>query len=417
MGGLSKKATLIESLRRKNNNLVLVVDSGNLLFKHPIITANDAQEKITARGIAKAYAKMGYDAVAVGPRDLSAGIDFLKSETMRHFPWISANLLDSNKAPVFHPWLIKKKDGIKIGFIGLTKALPTPLTRFHVADWQKILPPILHTLSSKCDHIILLSNLNNGENYRIAKQYPMIDIIISADARVGNLGPLLNNNSLITQAASRGKYMGNLAIWWGKSRKWDLNSTRSSSASTFSAHFIPLGSYLPDNKEMKRLVDGIKEEITTFHRKKSQLFLTGTPESRQKMKTTPSLIGYKRCEICHKKQTDFWRSTQHAQAYTSLKKDKQNNNPECLLCHVTHGEELFTKKPVDNSTLLALPPSLQTVGCEVCHGVGSSHAEHPYESKLILRPKQTVCLNCHTPARDSNFDFQKKSERIRCPPN
>jgi len=99
MGGLSKKAYQINTLTDKNAPLPLLLDAGNLLFKQP--TVAHAQELLTAAGLMEIYQQMAYDAVAVGPYDLAAGIEFLKNGHPQEFPWLSANLTDRQNTPLF----------------------------------------------------------------------------------------------------------------------------------------------------------------------------------------------------------------------------------------------------------------------------------------------------------------------------
>ncbi len=410
-----------------------MVDSGNLLFKRQHLPEGESQEKITAAGIIRAYGKMGYDAVAVGPLDLAAGVDFLKEKDRSHFPWLSANLLNADNQPVFHPWIVKILNGSTIGIIGLTSKSSFLPVNIHLADWHSILPPILKTLSEKCDHIILLSNLVSAENHQIAQQFPEVSVIISADSRFGNLSPTINNNTLITQTAPQGRYLGKLTISWGNNDKWNAgftspinalqtekekenkNGAKGTIPSTFSANFIALTSSMPENADVQHIVTDIKQQTSDFN-KKIRFNKLDSESTNQSNRSTVALIGYERCESCHHLQTEFWKSTQHASAYTTLVDMGQSNNLDCLVCHVTRRTDM----PWQNNTvttLLSLPLQLQTVGCEVCHGAGTAHAGAPERVLPIRNPTKEVCLQCHTKKRDAAFDYQKKIKLIQCPKN
>jgi 2',3'-cyclic-nucleotide 2'-phosphodiesterase (5'-nucleotidase family) len=236
-----------------------------------MIPQGESQEKITAAGIIDAYAKMGYDAVAVGPLDLAAGAEFLKTQDKPAFPWISANLLNTDNHPVFRPFIIKHTDQSTTGIIGLTGTTSLP-ANLHTGDWQTILPAQLQILAKKCNHIILLSNLPEKENYEIARQYPEIRIIISADPQFSNLSPVINNSTLITQTAQQGKYLGRLGIEWGNTSKWEsgLDQPRGTSPkdippSTFVSQFIALQSSLPQSPAVENIVSGIRQQISRLN--------------------------------------------------------------------------------------------------------------------------------------------------------
>jgi hypothetical protein len=389
-----------------------------------MITQGESQEKITATGIIDAYEKMGYDAVAVGPLDLAAGADFLKQQDRPILPWISANLLNTDNRPVFRPFIIKQTGQSTTGIIGLTgtSSLQADL---HTGDWHTILPAQLQILSKKCDHIILLSNLPEKENYEIAQHYPEIRIIISADPQFSNLGPLINNKTIITQTAQQGKYLGRLGIEWGNTGTWESGldqlqgtSPKDTLPSTFTSHFIALQSSLPNSTAVENIVSGIKQRISRLNTTAPQAnsihrdtMIQETPQS------LAGFAGFKRCATCHQAQTDFWKSTQHAGSYATLLKVGQANNLECLPCHVTHETSLFNQDPADLTELLSLPSSMQTVGCEACHGTGRAHADNPQAVKPVRRTDKEVCLQCHTTKRDPAFNYEKKIKLIQCPAN
>jgi 2',3'-cyclic-nucleotide 2'-phosphodiesterase (5'-nucleotidase family) len=238
------------------------VDSGNLLFKYSTIAQGQTPETIKAAGIIEAYTKMGYDAVAVGPLDLVAGIDFLKNHISASFPWISANLVKGDHSPIFKPYIIVDTGQIKTGIIGLTQKTGYLPANLHVVDWQTVLPALIRKLSKECDRIILLSNLPPKDNNDIAKSFPDIRIIISADLQSGNLPPILNNNTLITQTSAQGQHLGMLTIDWGDSGRWDSDSN----PSTFTSSFISLSRSLPNSSDIERIISDITRQIQNLNR-------------------------------------------------------------------------------------------------------------------------------------------------------
>jgi 2',3'-cyclic-nucleotide 2'-phosphodiesterase (5'-nucleotidase family) len=326
LGGLSKKAYQIKTVRENQKMPVLVLDSGNLLFKKSTIPQGESWETITASGIIDAYDKMGYDAVAVGPLDLVAGTDLLKKQNNSRFPWISANLVNVDNEPVFKSFIVKKTGQSKTGIIGLTHRAAFLPPDLHIVDWQTVLPTLVQELSKECGHIILLSNLPEKENIDIAKSYPDIHIIISADLHFGNLSPVLNNNTLITQTSAQGQYLGMLTVEWGNSGRWEVDlekelgvlnsrvdaidrkiknmenqknsvpditlqheqaiydkqsiilqieslnqkkreySSKKLKPSTFTFNFTALNSSLPDSTDIEKIISGTKQQIRNLNK-------------------------------------------------------------------------------------------------------------------------------------------------------
>lgn len=118
MGGLSRKNHQMKQLRENKADSTVILDSGNLLFKGQRI--QHSQEASTAVGLMDIYRLMGYDAVAVGPIDLAAGIGLLKSGLEQGFPWLSANITDDNNRPIFPATKVLNRGGLRIGVAGLS---------------------------------------------------------------------------------------------------------------------------------------------------------------------------------------------------------------------------------------------------------------------------------------------------------
>ncbi|HSO10331.1 MAG TPA: hypothetical protein VLR45_10115, partial [Desulfoprunum sp.] len=195
------------------------VDAGNLLFK-PKASPATIDEEITATGIMDIQQLMAVDAVAVGPHDLAAGIDLLLAARSKGFPWLSANIVDRNRVPLFAPSLTIKRSGIDIGIIGLTgSGAPLPQGT-QLADWREILPRQLRHLAQSSDMVIVLSTLSPAENVEMIKQHPEIDILITADHSQGNIAPTITGRTLTTQTQSQGKYLGHLVINWLPGHPW-----------------------------------------------------------------------------------------------------------------------------------------------------------------------------------------------------
>jgi 2',3'-cyclic-nucleotide 2'-phosphodiesterase (5'-nucleotidase family) len=196
---------------------LLVLDSGKSLFKGN--NNNKQIPLIQARGIAKAYILMGYDAIALSASDVMNGDLFLKETLNDGFPWISANVVDNNGQPITRPYILKTINSIKIAIIGLTDTLLVA-GQYSTIDYTSPLTTLLNQLTAESDMIILLSNLQANVNQEIAKQFPEIDIIFSSDRSLGKMAPKVVNNTLITQTSSRGKYLGKLDVEWNNGNTW-----------------------------------------------------------------------------------------------------------------------------------------------------------------------------------------------------
>ena len=118
------------------------------------------------------------------------------------------------------------------------------------------------------------------------------------------------------------------------------------------------------------------------------------------------------CARCHEYEYELWSTKPHADALAVLKKVGSDRDPECVICHVVgmeYAEGFITEEQT---------PHLKDVGCEVCHGPGSAHAQAPKE--MVTTEPQMNCLDCHTPEHSGEYagheeEFMKKIVHWREP--
>lgn len=168
---------------------------------------------------------MTYDAIAVGPLDIAAGLEFMQQPDSQRLPWISANIYSQDGTRIFPPYLSIEKTGLKIALIGLTDSVRKEVQGIIIHSWEKELTEILPSISSSHDIVVLLSTLPYNVLTTIADQFPDIRIILGADRRKGNINGLLHNKTILAQTASQGKYLGLLSVGW-RSGPWAEDGTK-----------------------------------------------------------------------------------------------------------------------------------------------------------------------------------------------
>ena len=271
MGGLSKKASLIKQLGAEPGKSALVVNGGNLLFKTDALEPNSLEtSKIAADGIMQATRMMGGTMAGVGVRDLAAGIEFLRQyQTPPAFTWLSLNIVDpATRKPLFAPVLRREVGGLKIAVLALTdhRSLQNKEGFFQATPWRETLPDALTSLRQDADFILLLSNYDLAENQDIARTCNAIDLILQTGHAVGNMSPLLINQTLISQAETRGKYLGVLDIDWNGHGRWNEANTpqlqlKSGLPSTYANRFIALKVSMPNDPAIEALVQKTLQRI------------------------------------------------------------------------------------------------------------------------------------------------------------
>ncbi len=174
---------------------------------------------------------MQYDAIGLGEKDLTAGLEFLNTILKEYnLPLLSANLIDpSSNKPLFSPYLLKEIGSIQVAVIGLTSSQVN--SQFNKEDsatvvpWQEALPPLLNDLKKSSDLLVLLSSYSIKINEEIAKSQPGIHIIVQAGSGIANFSPRQIENTLILQAGKQGKYLGWLDVNWQNSKKWGADNS------------------------------------------------------------------------------------------------------------------------------------------------------------------------------------------------
>jgi 2',3'-cyclic-nucleotide 2'-phosphodiesterase (5'-nucleotidase family) len=126
------------------------------------------------------------DAVLVGSRDVAVGLKNLElASRMRPTQLLSINIVIDNK-PIFKPYWILQKAGIKVGFIGITSSksifdvAEKKVLSASLAAYRDYLTMTIESLQAMgCKYIIVLSGLSGAENIAIMKDYPAIDLILA----------------------------------------------------------------------------------------------------------------------------------------------------------------------------------------------------------------------------------------------
>lgn len=197
---------------------VLVLDSGDLLFKKFIAPLPDYEEKEAAEKahlIIEALNLIHYDAFGIGDDDLTLGKDFLVELSKKaNFPFLSSNLYDRESGkPLFQPYLLKEVGRLRIGIFSLLSPdLFRPedprLKGLEVKPPLEVAETTIKELQSKADLVILLSHLGYPKDVELAQVFSGIHIIVGSHTGINLLNPPVIKNTVILQTPSKGMYLG-----------------------------------------------------------------------------------------------------------------------------------------------------------------------------------------------------------------
>lgn len=189
MGGVARRAALIETVRKENPN-VLLLDAGDIFQGTPYFNYYGGELEF------KLMSMMQYDASAIGNHDFDNGVDGLRAQLPHaRFDFLCANYDFKNTVMdgFVKPFKVFNKDGIKVGVFGLGIELAglvdKNLSKETVYnDPLEIAQDMVRILKKeqKCDIVICLSHLgykyrdepNKISDIKLAELTQDIDLII-----------------------------------------------------------------------------------------------------------------------------------------------------------------------------------------------------------------------------------------------
>jgi 5'-nucleotidase len=126
---------------------------------------------------------MGYDAMALGPMDLSTGRQAVADRLSEaEFPIVSANAVFSGTSDlVTDPYAIVAMGDYQVGIIGLTRVPGTPRAGFAVLDPPQALSRYVAEVEEQVDIVVLLTNLKFAAAVNLVDAVPGVDLLIAAN--------------------------------------------------------------------------------------------------------------------------------------------------------------------------------------------------------------------------------------------
>lgn len=229
-GGVAKRATLIEQIRKENEN-TLLLDAGDIFQGTPYFNYFGGELEF------KLMSMLKYDVATIGNHDFDNSIEGLyKQLPNANFDFVSANYDFKNTVLDTHvkPYRIIFKDGIKIGVFGLGIELEGLVNKKMYKETGYLDPvEITQDITTKlkeeeqCDLIICLSHLgyyykNNPDkisDLNLAKITKNIDLIIGGHTHTFLPKPtivknIVGKNTLVNQVGAYGINLGRVDFYF-----------------------------------------------------------------------------------------------------------------------------------------------------------------------------------------------------------
>lgn len=231
MGGAARRATLIETIRQENPN-VLLLDAGDIFQGTPYFNYYGGELEFKLMSIMK------YDLSTIGNHDFDNGVDGLAAQ-MPHasFEFVSANYDFKNTSMdgFVKPFKIFNKNGIKIGVFGLGIELQGLVDKkmYKETVWHNPVETAQDMVrilkkENKCDLVICLSHLgykyskedsNKISDLKLAELTKDIDLIIGGHTHTFLDKPTVVKNSegkdvLVNQVGCYGINLGRIDFYF-----------------------------------------------------------------------------------------------------------------------------------------------------------------------------------------------------------
>jgi 2',3'-cyclic-nucleotide 2'-phosphodiesterase (5'-nucleotidase family) len=206
---------------------LLVLDSGNALFRAPGVSDDAARRR--ARFILSTMGKLGTRAMAVGPRDLSAGVDFLdEAAKAAGVQALSANLRKGG-ALAFPAASSFSVNGVTVAVVGVTA--PGPLAGLAGVTASPTLPAVRAALKGlrKRDLTVVMAATSYADALQLAQALDGdVDLVIQSGEFRGAQPPqrVEGGSAYVLASAQRGQALAKVELSLGssKGRLVDLTS-------------------------------------------------------------------------------------------------------------------------------------------------------------------------------------------------
>lgn len=216
---MARRATAIKQWREQGQEPVILLDSGDSLFRGGQWAASPDPDQGAL--LVEAMNAMSYDAIALGERELYAPLAAVQARLQEiQFSILSANVDAAGVLPNVQPYLLRQTGGYTIAIVGVTSQ--TAVQRFEtlgldlaVQDPIAAVGRAVGEAGKHADVIILLSTVDRSSAEALAQAIPGIDAIIGLNEG-GQRDPIAipgaEGQVILHASGIQGEYLGVLTL-------------------------------------------------------------------------------------------------------------------------------------------------------------------------------------------------------------
>ncbi len=438
-GGLARRATLIEQLRKQRGWQVIGVDLGGTMIASRI---GRRQTRMKFDHTRQALARMGYSSLSLGYEEALLRQDELltisdEDKQRKNFPlrFLSANV---DPYPGAGLQIVERYRIIEVPpaqpggrpfKVAVTSVLGSTRSQGIYSDDFFKIHPVAESLTQvlaemqaqRPDLMVLLSYSTEKESRQLVQQFPQFHVVVSTGGpEDGMLEMKTVGRSGFIQVGQKGKNVGVLGVYPGKT-------------APFRFELVKLdGERFPNHPTIEKLMFAYQERLRV---ERPDLEDNADAPAHPSGRT---FVGAEKCSECHDQAYEKWSSTGHAKAFASLSTGRSAHqgkwidrkwDAECIACHAVGWEPQKAHRWQSGFIDEAKTPHLLGNQCENCHGPGSRHvaleeesdsdAEIEAERKRMWISKADaefkVCRQCHDGDNDPHFDMKTYWPKIAHP--
>lgn len=443
MGGLSRRATIVDSLSQP----LFVFEAGNWGWKSSLLPKAKREQQQRKASLQLDAMKLSFiDAVGIGTGDLALGLPFLSKQTA---PLVLSNL----KCSSMNSWNDVRtfsRGGISVGFASVLSSTSK------VPDGCTLQPPheAMETIAQQhhVDLWVLSAELSQEESRSVSTVLPRVLFVDTKSRRMRKVPEKIGSDAVVLSAGSRGKYVGEVSVHipklasgvriLGQKASQDKERKRFQDRIDKAQKEIGTTTEVRQKKRLERQVEYYTKKISqmpvqetselsnpwivanTLHglgasienHPKTEALVVLYKEIEEKRNANKKgiyngpFVGSKSCKGCHPYQYEHWEGTAHAKAWKTLIDEQRSQDQACFSCHVTGAHH--PQGPASPSEV----NGLEAVGCESCHGPGKEHVQSSGQADMIKEPELSTCTQCHDGIKDEGrFEPTVYYSKIRHP--
>ena len=382
-GGLPRRATLVEQLRR--DAAVVYVDVGGA------VSGNTPYDRLKFAAILEGESQMQVVAHNLGPAELRLGHETLvEMAATQKIPWLASNVRFDQGGNPSSRILFVERAGRLLAFVGVVSPkIAVPGVR--IEPPRQAILDIIRSTDRRYDSLIVLAYLDEQELLALAEELPEADVIVGGPTGQ-SISPKQVGQTLAASATNKGKFVVRLDAPAEQTGRW-------------TGEVLELtDKYVND--------PGQDANLQAYYRRLNERDLTpaDTPFAPQRTESTPEsyrIAGTERCRDCHADECQSWKDTGHARAWESLTRTGAQVDPYCQHCHA-NGYGVAGGFVTQRRT-----PQAIGVGCESCHGPSQSHVDNSVTRTAFAAQSAGQCVRCHDRENSPSFTFDAYWSRIQ----